>query len=383
MSGRFRRRYRSNYGRRSFGSRSRFSRFGSSTSVARRARGNARAANQQADSTDVVINLMHKTSAGCAALIDNEKIVAQIGTAAINIFDLLAKSEFFNCYAPMYDQFKITSIKVKVTPVQWNTFNQQVALNNGGHLQNVAAGDGGNPPEHIRYVSDKNDRYVYPQGLTVVTAWDRTGLDASQIYEPHFDKDPIATGVTVNDGTYVTSHELQEQVLENNNDYVPFVSELEESQTQLQQNYFAWYTNIGDNITTYSSAQTKQLTGGSSFNLIRYLYPSTQQEKAQYFSTNDLVKKYTRDQDSYYYTPDPVDPNNDALGIKRVNTNDLTALQCNPSIPFKPTFLIGILGSNDLQKSGDNVNNKMWPVKFNLEFDIGVTFRGLRKTQVV
>lgn len=65
-------------------------------------------------------------------------------------------------------------------------------------------------------------------------------------------------------------------------------------------------------------------------------------------------------------------------------------------VPFKPTFLLGILGHNEVDadnfeytnQAGDRVNDiktfqMIKPVKFNLEFDIGVTFRGLRKVQVV
>lgn len=403
MSGRFRRRFGSNYGRRSY-SRNRFSRFGSSTSIARRARGNSRAANQQADSTNVVINLMHKTSAGCACLVKgttaaNSRVMANIGTAAINIFDLLAKSEFFSCYAPMYDQFRITSIKVKVTPVKWSTYDQQLSMVNGTRLDNAPGAVVTPPgaeapaydPAHLKStVIANNQKFIYPQGLTVVTAWDRTGLDTAQIYHPK-DNDDAANDIEIGvsydseNNTYVVD---EVDINANNVDYLPLVT-VDSSQVEREQAYKCFYTNIGDNITTYSSAQTKQLLGGSSFNLIRYLYPSSQQEKSQYFSTSDLIKTYKRNIDSYAYEYDPLDPDNDNAGILEGESTDLTSLLCTPGIPFKPTFLIGVLGSNDLQMHPSNdaatwyVSNQIPPVTFNLEFDIGVTFRGLRKAQVV
>lgn len=405
MSGRFRRRFGSNYGRRSF-SRNRFSRFGSSTAIARRARGNSRAANQQADSTNVVINLMHKTSAGCACLVKgdtaaNARVMANIGTAAINIFDLLAKSEFFSCYAPMYDQFRITSIKVKVTPVKWSTYDQRLSMVNGTRLDNapgaiVTPVEGQDNtvyvPEHLKStVISNTQKFIYPQGLTIVTAWDRTGLDTAQVYHPKENAnsaDDIEVGVHYDDNENEWAVDDVDNINANNVDYLPFVSETS-SQVEREQAYKCFYTNIGDNITTYSSAQTKQLLGGSSFNLVRYLYPSSQQEKSQYFSTSDLIKTYKRNIDNYAYEYIPADPDNDNAGIIEGESTDLTSLLSTPSIPFKPTFLIGVLGSNDLQMhpsaTADEwyVSNQISPVTFNLEFDIGVTFRGLRKAQVV
>lgn len=63
--------------------------------------------------------------------------------------------------------------------------------------------------------------------------------------------------------------------------------------------------------------------------------------------------------------------------------DNLTHPVSSPSIPFKPTLLFGILGSNKVSGQKNTVKNIMKPVKFNLEFDIGVIFRGLRKADVV
>ena len=320
MSGRFRRRgWRSSrfVGRRSFrnGFRGR--------SMASRSRGNLRAANQQSDTSDVVINLMTKCKSGVTVFRTtqlNGQAPAGIyypGTAVLNVYDLLRKSEFFDSYKNMYDQFRITSIKVKVTPVSWKTNDQY------------------NIPEQNEANPEGQGTYDFPQAITVVTAWDRTGLDDVQLRQ--FDG-----GIC--------------------------------------------YTNIGDNITTYSSAKSQQLVGGATFNCTRYLYPSSAQEKSLYLSNNDLKPQleYAGNTDLTYMELTPI-----ANG-PGINRDYITNLWSSPNCPFKPTFMVGLLavdkptpgaGAADVTFNGST--HQIHPVTFNLEFDIGVTFRGLRKAQVV
>lgn len=336
MSGRFRRFGRST--RRFGGFRSsRYSR-GGRTSLVRRARGNIRAATQQNDVSNVVINLMHKVKAGVTGKIKDE-INYQFGTVAVNVFELLWKSDFFESYSKMYDQFRITSIKVKVTPVQWNTYNQWnlpnriVTLPVEEQTSHTIYGDveaTGNPVNPITLdqtnPEELTNGYIFPQALTVVTAWDRTGLDSSQLL--------------LDDAKYKTT--------------------------------------IGDKITTYSSAMSQQLVAGATFNCNRYLYPSSQQEKALYFSTSELkqqINSYGNGITNYY----EITPN------ENWNSVNITNLYSNPNCAFKPTFLLGILQVEDLIYNADisQTTNKIAPVTFNLEFDIGVSFRGLRKSQVV
>lgn len=308
MSGRF----RSRRGFRRYGGfrRSRFSR---SSGLRRRARGNMRAANQQSDTSDVVINLMTKCKAGVTGTTDNPNL----GTSALNVFELLSKSDFFDSYSNMYDQFRITSIKVKVTPVSWKTYGQ---FNIPWKTDQAHEGDPLPPAEN-----DAN--YDYPQAITVVTAWDRTGLDSTQ-----YTHDDAGHTQTI---------------------------------------------TIGDAITTYSSAKSQQLVAGATFNCIRYLYPSSQQEKSLYFSTNDLKQQLADDPGAVWYQTDTV-----AAGY---DSQYITNIASNPNCPFKPTFLVGILAVDKpiWGETIEQTQHKIHPVIFNLEFDIGVTFRGLRKAQVV
>lgn len=492
---------RSRFARRSYG--------GTSNTVVRRARGNMRAANNQNDVSNVVINLLKPIYAGVSlgfsvthrgegnAYLRTDKAY-DLGTAAINIYDLLRQSDFFASYAGMYDQFRISSVKVKLTPVQWSVFDQSRSISNvvtpgmkdlgPSYISSRTLGtvvwppaqpdeaDPGNAPNPVgvpspsmyeinpdyingteetatnpryivpgidpnipgNYVAIPNDDiydiayadwdarginyvvnvkgpgiratgnevnnqwrgiagtftdgtvtygnemvnggiadginnsspYCYPQALTVVTAWDRTGLTPTQF-------------VKLNDGRFIDDNTGAAY-------YLPAVED---------KGYY--FCSIGDTITTYSSSQTKQLVGGSSFNHVRYLYPSSVQEKSTYYSTDSLREQFdnTDDAPAGYtdskYVYNPVDVNdNDANPIwTTIKPEELTNIYESPSVPFKPTLLVGILGHNDVtwnsvnngQAADDSVvaYNMIKPVKFNLEFDIGVTFRGLRKAQVM
>lgn len=368
MSGRYRFRRRSGFRRstRSFVRNNR-------STIVRRARGNARAANNQADTTDVTINLMTKCKSGVLGYMKGTTMVQQ-GVSAINIFELLRKSDFFNSYAPMYDQFRITSIKVKVTPVAWQTYNQWNLPNQWNQLYTKVTPASGNTPltydtatiatadpfepddvatvseatpelnkYRLNYENDSN--FIFPQALTIVTAWDRTGLDSTQL-------------------TYY----------KNTTDKL--------------------VVTIGDAISTYSSAKSSQLVAGANFNCTRYLYPSSQQEKSLYYSTNDLKlqQKYNYSNEVNPYLIDKVsDGTDDKVPYDPIY---ITNLRENPNCPFKPTFLLGVLSVDKVDAQGGteledgilderNMSNNIKPVTFNLEFDIGVTFRGLRKSQIV
>lgn len=365
MSGRFGNRWR--YRSRVRYARGRYS--GRRVGAARRARGNQRAANQQNDISNVTINLMKKIKTGVIGygVLDTTdaehpvvKNVYEIGTCALNIFELLRQSEFYQSYSNMYDQFRINRIQVKVTPVTWQTYNQfniPNAVVNNDQNQPVPGVPGGQAAYPSNYSHPDNagentsgTKFIVPQALTIVTAWDRTGLDDTQ----------LSTGLATAE--------------------LPKIGDA--TQQYLAENYR--FTTIGDKITTYSSAKSTQLVAGANFNCVRYLYPSSQQEKSLYFSTSELVQQIGKtDASDKWYTM-PVSGTWDSKNI--------TNLHSDPNCPFKPTFLIGVLKVDDIIPNTANANaalvpedskGQIYPVTFNLEFDIGVTFRGLRKTQVV
>jgi len=130
------------------------------SSSAKRARGNLKAANQQRDTATVNINVLTRawTSQqpkwvlvkGTPGGADAEYELYNGGVGFVNIYEVLRKSDFFNCYSPMYDQFKIDMVRVKVTPT---AMPDSVTSN--------------------RYLAQRTS-------YTVVTAWDRTGFSTDQ-----------------------------------------------------------------------------------------------------------------------------------------------------------------------------------------------------------
>ena len=318
------RRRRRSYRRRSY---RRYAR-GSGGTV-RRAIGNLKAARQQKDSATVNINILCKTE--CCQLVKYVYDATQrgarntdgayyvpynCGNAFVNVYDVLRRSDFFNCYAPMYDQFKIDMVRCKLTPTAYPNDNTSVSY-------------------------------------TILTAWDRTGLSSDQFVLLQMD-------------------------------------ESSDVENPIKKYYFLGPAQ--GSISSYSSAITKNVNKGSSFSIVRYLYPSTQTEKGQYISTKTLLPSCQKVDDAFHKVAyDFGDHANTASTSLADPTNPCDPLE-TPMIGFKPTLLVGILGQNDLDPAsktgyaGENPfpNDNVIPnIYFNIEFDIAVTFRGLRKTQIV
>lgn len=280
-----------------------------------RALGNQRAANQQRDISQVVLKTTVTRAGGqtltCISELnpEEENNWKDTGTIALNIYDVLLRCEFFENYSNMYDQLRIDAIKVNVTPSSWVTSRDESAL----------------------------PGYTIPKALTLVTAWDRSGLSESQMTQ-----DAIRQGI--------------------------------------------YYTTIGQEIETYSSAITKHFGPGSMYNVSRYLYPTTQEEKNQFVNTKDLQKQLTQSiAEPYEY-------------VLSQNTDFIPSLPNNlledSAVPFKPTFLLAVRSpyktfSAPITTFYDGPNeeiigwNKLKPTVFTLEFEITVTFRGLRYQKVV
>ena len=74
----------------------------------RRAIGNRKAAAQQKDTSRVNLNVQHKFSTSYIhQVLTGDNNTFNCGVYAVNIWDLLRKSEFYQSYASMYDQVKI------------------------------------------------------------------------------------------------------------------------------------------------------------------------------------------------------------------------------------------------------------------------------------
>ena len=85
-----------------------------SSGVRRRAWGNQRAARQQRDAATVTISRIASVSIPISSQGGN-------GAVAINHYNQLRLSTYYPNYAPMYDQFKIDKIRMKVTGSQLGT----------------------------------------------------------------------------------------------------------------------------------------------------------------------------------------------------------------------------------------------------------------------
>lgn len=187
-----------------------------------RAISNMKSAYQQKDNASVVLNVQRNIACKKNGL-DSPWNAGERDVAVLNIYDCLAHSEFFTNYAPMYDQFKIDRVRVKLTCLGYPAFA-------GNTSSEVAAG------------SFRTTSY------TIVTAWDRNGLDENQ----------VVFGSVTGSGTSES----------------PYT--------------FKISNKIADNIATYSSAVTKSLSAGSAFSQTRYINCSSMQEKEQFVSTDPL-----------------------------------------------------------------------------------------------
>eukprot|EP00833_Pecoramyces_ruminatium_P004930 jgi/Orpsp1_1/1178962/evm.model.c7180000067387.1 len=294
------------------------------SSSAKRARGNLKAANQQRDTATVNINVLTR-----AWTSQQPKWVLVKGNAG----GADTEYELYNGGVGFVNIYKV--------------------LRN--HTYSYAGFSTSN-----RYLAQRTS-------YTVVTAWDRTGFSADQ-----FKKLPKHANLGEN------------------------------AEGQSHHYYLLMPKEVA--CTTYSSSKTKNINVSSSFNIVRYLYPADNQEKGQYISTKRLAPGYTA---SYYQTAG--NNGTDMTGIDCtcydgveeafIGPADVTRVfaenPCNPvespSVPFKPTFIIGILSDEGLTfgtnhnkglHAGD-VSGCIAKLSVNLEFDISVTFRGLRKTQIV
>lgn len=306
----------------------------SRSSAYNRSRGQYRAAKQQADNANVVLNIPSRIS--CFNKLVNfgtqeNPRIKSIGTYGLNIYDLLRKSEYYQSYASMYDEFKIDNIKVKLIPTTYNITQQG------------------------------NNTY---QSLTVYTAWDRTGLSAEQM--------ELKTDSTTNDADFIGNNE--------------------------QGNADGLYITVGDQITTYSSAESRQVSPGTNSSITRWLKPKTIAEKSSWLSTS-VINAWSSAWDPVYgrYYGIPVtDPDNIEIGKLQVagsNVFNITAaswtpmnkenpcfFQESPNLKFKPTLLVGVYPSLTVEEVSQNYTNQ---IGFNLEAEVQVSFRGLRKAAIV
>ena len=311
-------------------------------SYAKRGYGQMKAAKQQSDQASFVMNIPTEISCKNVKGTLGGKSV-ELGVFPLNIYDLLRKSEFYKSYANMYDEFKIDNIKVKLIPIKYN----------------VTVGD------------NNNNGY---QSFTVYTAWDRTGLNSKQLY--------LNTSTGIYNSDPVNPNEPNGT---KNYDYIGKNGD-----------YDGLMCIVGNDITTYSSAESRQVSVGQNSNIVRWLKPKTLGEKSQWLSTaqlkpwyhqynnKDSIFKYipTFDNDALNKILQMQDLSNRSFGtilgsVSPAIANNPCFLEEDPAVNFKPTLLVGLYpaDSEDVEQPRT--------VYFNVETEVACSFRGLRKSRVV
>ena len=310
-----------------------------------RSYGNMKAAKQQADQSTFTINI--PSTIECANYptanpLDPTKTL-NYGIYPLSIFEQLRKSEFYQSYASMYDEFKIDRIKVKLLPTEFT----------------YTASTG------------ENQRY---KNVTVYTAWDRTGLSKDQLIL-------IAAHLTKGSET-IGSYSVNGSTVTDDGDGL--------------------YCIVGNDITTYSSSESRVINPGTNTSIVRWLNPKTMDEKGQWVSTGLLKKWYEGYAAGHFYglptgkvnanrlltmegdveigediiPTDGTDPTSQIAYLSRLssaNRDNPCYLLEDTGFKFKPTLLIGIYP----ESTSNNI------CKFNVETEVVCTFRGLRKANVV
>lgn len=187
------------------------------------------------------------------------------------------------------------------------------------------------------------------RNLTIYTAWDRTGLNTNQLY-----------------GYYDKARP------ENN----------------------AIYCTIGEDITTYSSAESRVVNPNTNTSITRWLNPKTMGEKGQWLSTSLLKQWFVgyddengcfkgiqfNDGDQYAAEINAQSSTSNALlKFSAASKENPCFLLEDPAIKFKPTLLVGVFPSVAAADFAANTNR----IHFNVETEIVCTYRGLRKARVI
>lgn len=187
------------------------------------------------------------------------------------------------------------------------------------------------------------------RNLTIYTAWDRTGLNTNQLY-----------------GYYDKARP------ENN----------------------AIYCTIGEDITTYSSAESRVVNPNTNTSITRWLNPKTMGEKGQWLSTSLLKQWFVgyddengcfkgiqfSDGDQYAAEINAQSSTSNALlKFSAASKENPCFLLEDPAIKFKPTLLVGVFPSVAAADFAANTNR----IHFNVETEIVCTYRGLRKARVI
>lgn len=304
------------------------------SNIASRARNQQRAADQQRDSTTVVINA--NTSFDCGQTI-NEIYTNKgddgwfdTGCMAINIYDVLRNSEYFQNFSPLYDQVKIDNVRARIIATNWATSG--------------AAND-----------NEKINEIIKAKSYVIVTAWDRSGISKDQVV---FD-------------------DKWDETVENKKFYLKIGKDITTYSSAKTK-----HLGPGNAYEIVRQLYPENLMEKTQYVNTSLLKRQQVRVNTEYFPYNCFFKKVV---------DESVNSNGYVYEAYDFNTKYPSNLIADPAVPFKPTLLVNVISgpspyvTNIKQKDSEGFYtlltigvNKIKPVTFDVEFDITCTFRGLR-----
>lgn len=250
------------------------------------------------------------------------------GVAAINIYDVLFKSENFKNMMKNYDQVKVNGVTARI-----NVTDANLTLATGGNN--------------------------FIQAVNVVTGWDKTGLSVIPIGADTDYSGDVRFFNTTSPTDLSIDSAIEGADFDDATDGVAV----------------AYCNTIGSRITEGYGAKKGLLNSYQRFSRYESCWPSSMDEKCCYIPTANFN----------YYTTGV----NSQTGLCQISgdysamcVNDQLNIQ-NPCLPFeqpsikwKPTLLVGVFKSQ-VENSGVVVQYGECPtIIFNAEFTIPVTFKG-------
>lgn len=302
--------------------------------LAARARNQQRAADQQRDSTTVVVNT--NLSFDCGQTMN--EIYSQrgdegwydTGCMAINIYDVLKGSDYFQSFSPLYDQVKIDNVRAKIIATNWATSRE--------------AND-----------EQKINEIIKARSYVIVTAWDRSGISKDQI---KFDEN-------WNNGVQ-------------NRKFYCTIGKAIDSYSSAKTKHLG----PGNAYEIVRQLYPENAFERSQFVSTSLLKSQQRRVNTEFFPYNCFYKKVV---------PEDVNANGYIYEAYDFDTRYPTNLISDPAVPFKPTLLVNVISgpspyvTNIKEKDPEGFYtlltvgvNKIKPVTFDVEFEITCTFRGLR-----
>lgn len=287
--------------------RARYSKYGRKSSLASRTAGQFRSAKKTNDSLQFVINTSY-------AFTTQYDPVTEYGTAAINIWEVLANNNQFYNLKNMYDQVRIDGINGNL-----NVNSALVEVGGGTIGYNVS-------------------------NLTVYTAWDRTGLSQDEL-----ELFTASTGSGIKKIEYIGTDPLT-----------------------------AVRIKIGSKIVNKTGAEKTPLNIYQRWRKYIYMYPQLSQEKTQYIQTGDINKYIYQKENNKEGTITIEKRFAGSTYGGQSNSSCPTVLMESSTCRFKPTLLVGVFSTATTDQKVSEFGPVPNPVTFTCEFKITCTFRNLK-----